>query len=72
VGPRAVLDVVVKREIPSPRRELNPIQQYQEVSVKAHGMENHVLKSLRYELYRVLRYMMIVQRIKSLVSSVAS
>jgi len=25
VGPRAVLDAVVKRKIPSPRRELNPI-----------------------------------------------
>jgi hypothetical protein len=24
VGPRAVLDAVVKRKIPSPRRELNP------------------------------------------------
>jgi hypothetical protein len=24
VGPRAVLDVVVKRKIPSPRRESNP------------------------------------------------
>jgi len=24
VGPRAVLDVVVKRRIPSPRRESNP------------------------------------------------
>jgi hypothetical protein len=25
VGPRAILDVVVKRKIPSPRQELNPI-----------------------------------------------
>jgi hypothetical protein len=28
VGPRAVLDAVVKRKIPSPRRESNPIMHY--------------------------------------------
>jgi hypothetical protein len=39
VGPRAVLDAVVKRKIPSPRRELNPI--------------NPTVQPAAYSLYRL-------------------
>jgi hypothetical protein len=37
VGPRAVLDAVVKRKIPNPRRESNPEPQLSSQSTKIHS-----------------------------------
>jgi len=39
VGPRAVLDAVIKRKIPSPRRESNP--------------RTPIVQSVAYSLYRL-------------------
>jgi hypothetical protein len=42
VGPRAVLDAVVKRKIPSPRRKSNPRNPIVQPLVKKWGAEKNI------------------------------
>jgi hypothetical protein len=78
VGPRAVLDAVVKRKIPSPRRELNPrtpiVQPVAQRSIPTLRENNEsykkiirenfslVLKSKRYSVI-LLQYKMSLEKI---------
>jgi hypothetical protein len=65
VGPRAILDVVVKRKIPSPHQELNPrtpivqsiAQRYTEIRVINFATsENLIVRTTTFQYYNIHKY----------------